>query len=100
VHLPRLPIPVMAPKRSASTSPEPSSQLDIGPWRDVAALPTVRLETCFARRRRGQRGHAARGEARRAAGAAGARTRVHARGHLGHLSLPFPAHLSVPYCSL
>jgi hypothetical protein len=25
VHLPRLPIPVMAPKRSASTSPEPST---------------------------------------------------------------------------
>jgi hypothetical protein len=25
--------------------------------------------------------------------------RVHA-GHLGHLSLPFPAHLSVPFCSL
>ncbi len=43
-----------------------SEHLVIGPWRDVAALPTVRLETCFARRRRGQRGHAARrGEARR-----------------------------------
>jgi hypothetical protein len=32
-------------------------QLVVGPWRDVADLPTVSLETCFARRRRGQRGH-------------------------------------------
>jgi hypothetical protein len=65
-------------------------QLGVGPWRDVADLPTVRLGTCFAWRRRGQRGHAARrGEARRG-GCSGC-----TRGHLGHLSLPFPAHLSV-----
>jgi hypothetical protein len=159
VHLPRLPIPGMAPKRSASPgSPEPSSPapsdagsdscsdgqqgwsttartahavhmgakvsrmllqaapprpcgcreilaqvaravvsqgatLDIGPWRNVAALPTVRLGTCLARRRRGQRGHAARGEARRRSGCSGWCT----RGHLGHLSLSFPANLSVPF---
>jgi hypothetical protein len=34
-HLPRLPIPVMAPKRSASTSPEPST---VKSWRKSHAL--------------------------------------------------------------
>jgi hypothetical protein len=39
--------------------------LDIGPWRDVAALPLVSLETCFGG------GRARHG--RRTGGAAGAR---------------------------
>jgi hypothetical protein len=69
--------------------------LDIGPWRDVADLRLVSLETCFARRRRGQRGHAARRGEARSGGCSGCM-----RGHLGHLSLPFPAHLSVPFYSL
>ncbi len=50
--------------------------LVIGPWRNVTALPMVSLETCLARRRRGHL----------------------TRGHLRHLSLPFPAHLSVSFC--
>jgi hypothetical protein len=70
-----------------------AATLDIGPWRDVADLPTVSLETCFARRRRVAVGSGAtrRGEARRGerGGCSGC-----TRGHLGHLSLPFPADLS------
>jgi hypothetical protein len=45
-------------QKAAARNTHTQLKLVIGPWRDVADLPTVRLETCFARRRRGQRGHA------------------------------------------
>jgi hypothetical protein len=47
VHLPRLPIPVMAPKRSASASPEPSTQMG----RPCAACWAVHVLALRRRRR-------------------------------------------------
>ncbi len=70
--------------------------LVLGPWLNVTALPMVSLETCFARRRRGQWGHGARrGEARR--GAAGARG-VTAGICLCRSPLTFLPHSALPPC--